>query len=128
MNAETVKLIMDAMQSGMTQREAEKQLGISTRTIGKVARENGYVADRAGQNRKGQLRSEKNLERWAKMHQTSDWNTKPKPGNIRANSKPVERVTTSHVRMSPAEKWNSENFWFYDLDNIEKDCRSRCVK
>jgi len=121
MTQETVSAIMDAMKSGMTQREAEAKLGISARTIGKYARMNGFKADRIEQNRKGQLKSEKNLDRWAEMHQTSLWNTKAKPGN----SKATERVTTSHVRLPPAEGYSSALYWFDDLENVNRKSKHR---
>jgi len=92
MNQETVKAIMNAMQSGKTQREAEQKLGIDRRIISKVAKENGFVPDRIEQNRKGQLRSEKNVERWEQMNKTSVWKNKNKAGSV--------RVTTSHNYMS----------------------------
>jgi hypothetical protein len=106
MTQEQVKRIMEVMESGMTQREAEAQLGISARTIGKVAKENGFIPNRIEQNRKGQLKSEKNLDRWAEMTQLSLWNRKPKPGNIKA----VQRVTTSHVRLPAPDKWSGDSF------------------
>ena len=124
MTQETVTKILELMRSGMTQREAEAKLGISRRTIGKIARENGFVPDRIEQNRKGQLRSEKNLDRWAEMHQTSLWNTKAKPGN----SKATERVTTSHVRLPPAEGYSSSLYWFDDLENINKKSSTRQIR
>ena len=106
MNIETVDKIMELMRAGKTQREAQDELGISYTTIGRVAKENGFKVDKAKQNKEGQLKSEKNLDRWAKMTQMSLWNRKPKAGNIKA----VPRVTTSHIRLPQPEKWSGENF------------------
>jgi len=114
MNQETVNKILELMRSGMTQREAEAKLGISARTIGKYARMNGFKPDKAEQNRKG-------YEKYA-AKQIELFGEKPKP------FKPAERVTTSHVRLPPAEGYSSALYWFDDLENLNRKSNNRQIR
>lgn len=96
MKQETVKQILDAMQSGMNQVEAQKFLGISRNTIGKICRANGYSQDKSEIQRKAYAKFE--------AKQIELFGEKPKV------IKPVQRVTTSHVRLSAPDKWSGDNF------------------
>lgn len=96
MKPETVKQILEAMQGGMTQGEAHKHFGISRNTIGKVCRKNGYAADKSELQRKAYAKYE--------AKQIELFGEKPKV------FKPVQRVTTSHVRLPSPDKWSGENF------------------
>lgn len=96
MNTETVQKIMDAMQSGMNQSEAQKFLGISRNTIGKICRKNGYLQDKSEIQRKAYAKFE--------AKQIELFGEKPKV------IKPVQRVTTSHVRLPSPDKWSGEEF------------------
>jgi hypothetical protein len=111
MNPETVKAIMDAMQSGMTQGEANKHFGISRNTIGKVCRANGYKADKSELQRKAYAKFE--------AKQIELFGVKPKV------FKPVTRVTTSHVRLPQAEGYSSALYWFDDLENVNRKSKQR---
>lgn len=114
MKPETVKQILEAMQGGMTQREAEAKFGISARTIGKYARMNGFKADKAEKGRKGYAKYE--------AKQIELFGEKPK------EFKPATRVTTSHVRLSQSEGYSSALYWFDDLDKLDRKSNTRQTK
>ena len=114
MKPETVKQILEAMQGGMNQVEAQKFLGISRNTIGKICRANGYSQDKSEIQRKAYAKYE--------AKQIELFGEKPKV------FKPTTRVTTSHVRLPQAEGYSSALYWFDDLENLNRKSNTRQTK